>query len=262
MYTGQVMPLRPLSSDNSSYTITFDGPRVKCWNHALENVTISSTIPTSGKKFMLFNSTWSDQDLQSNISALHFSFVYPKGFLPAPKQLNKTCGPSGGCSYTSYPPENATLSIVLERTTMECHAFTTTYTVDFDYQRGMQHVNYTASSLEPLQFKDDNDFKWNATEHIELPNTTDAYLDWTAELPSWTYKANSRAILDSIGLNIDYRWYGLTGRKPSDLITGTYRLPNGSEAEIGGLQYLTGGETINSMSTKQLVILYSPLTAS
>jgi hypothetical protein len=254
MYTGQIVPLRPLSSENSSYTMTFEGPQIKCRTE-VTNITLDSTALDSGAKLMLFNVTWSTQGFRTNRSVLQLSSIVPKGFFPGPRLLNKTCDADGNCGGYIYPPLDATLSIILERYTLECDAYTTAYTVDFGYERGIQHIKYTTGSVQQLEHIVDNDFTWNATEHTELPNTTQEYLDWTSRLPLWEYKTNSRALIDSVGLNLDYQWYKKYTRDMSDNPIGTFCLPNGNEISIGGVSYTNDGE-IQSRSTIGNVCMY------
>jgi hypothetical protein len=177
--------MAPLTSENSSYTLMFGGPRVQC--HNLTTVRMLSPLEKGKGNLVLFNATWPTREFYGNQSALEVTYTDALGFYPAPSKINSTCNGQGTCTWFTNPPDNATVTMLLERRILQCDAYITTYSVDFNYVKGIQHITYSTSADQGLQFPKSQSITWNATESTRLPNDTQTYKDWRASLPTWYY---------------------------------------------------------------------------
>ena len=249
MSSGQIIPFAPLLGENSSYTLTFEGPYFQCYN--LSTVQMTSPLPhASNIKVPVYETGW--LPLEGH-AIFHVNRTVPVGYHPVTEEDRKCVGWNieDGCG--SDQISNATISIVLERHTLECKAYTTMYQVDIAYEKGIQHTAYSTGTREDLYFRAYEEFEWNITENGAVPNAAQAYKDWIALLSTWYHKANSMAIINSIGYNLNYRWFQQTGREYTgggpdgkDVKFWMYKMLNGTEIELGEVT----GETTNNADSK------------
>jgi hypothetical protein len=250
MSTGQIVPIAPLASENSSYTLTFEGPRVVCRNLTMTNITIPS-LP-HGISVNAFNATPPEYTLPGeNMDFMYFTQTKTMGYYPAKRVEDIDLF------------SNETFTMVFERQTTQCESFTTMYQVNISYVRGIQQTTYSTGMDKRLIYLALDTFRWNKTEHYEVPKETQGYKDWAAEIPEWVYKTNSRAILESVSSAIAYQWVLSVGRSGSEPILGTYRLPNGSAIELASLSDINSRpESTNSkfriVFTDTLLTLWLP----
>jgi hypothetical protein len=125
--------------------------------------------------------------------------------------------------------------MVFEQQTLQCEAYTTTYSVNISYIKGIQRIEYTTDNAERLQHEYNLIFSWNTTGNFTMPTETEKYKKWESQVPLWKEKANSRAILDSVGYNLEYQWREAFFRS-NENTTQTYLLPNGTETVLGKMQ--------------------------
>jgi hypothetical protein len=142
---------------------------------------------------------------------------------------------------------------------MQCEAYTAQYQADISYVRGIQHVTYTTSSEERLQFRHSGDFRWKATGNHTVPVDTQEYKDWKSQLPTWNHRANSRAILDAVGYNLDYQWLQYMERDSFERTAGTIRLSNGTEVTLGKIVTNKLDNRLLENNSKPLITLVNVL---
>ena len=81
----------------------------------------------------------------------HVNRTVPVGYYPVTEEDRKCVGWNieDGCG--SDQISNATISIVLERHTLECKAYTTMYQVDIAYEKGIQHTAQEQEKIFTLE---------------------------------------------------------------------------------------------------------------
>jgi hypothetical protein len=223
--------MTPLKGENSSYALTFKGPLIQCSSPTPAKFTISDEGP-DGNNVVVYNGTWPHLDILDNQPVFSLTQRRVAGFYPAPSWLESTCYHSGSCVELSYPSFNRSVTMVFEQQTLQCEAYTTTYSVNISYIKGIQRIEYTTENAERLQHEFQLSFSWNTTDNSTMPTDTEKYKMWESRIPSWKEKANSRAILDSVGYNLGYQW-SQTFIRSLENTTQTYLLPNGTETALG-----------------------------
>jgi hypothetical protein len=227
----QIIPLAPLKGENSSYALTFKGPLVKCLSHKPAKSTIRDDGPDE-KNVVVYHGTWPRWDSFESHPLFNLTHSRVAGFYPAPRWLHQTCSDNGSCVGISYPTFNTSVTMVFEQKTLQCEAYTTTYSVNISYIKGIQRIEYTTDNAEWFEHENKLSFSWNTTGNSTMPTDTERYKMWESQVPSWKEKANSRAILDSIGYNLEYQW-SQTFSRSRENTTQTYLLPNGTETALG-----------------------------
>ncbi len=236
--------MAPLTSENSSYTVTFEGPQIRCQTLSVVNTTNTSSTLSD---LIAYKASWPYLGLVDDEVVMKLSYINPMGYFPIQKQILDSCSSANACNYTLDPPWNTSYTAVLEQHTIQCKGFNTVHRTSIDYVRGVQNITYTTETEEELHFRLLDDFRWNSTERYELPNDTQEYKDWVKQLPVWAYKVNSQAILDAVGKNLEYQWAIQVSRdNTDDVAVGTYQLPNGTEVELGALSETFWGDTMKN----------------
>lgn len=105
-----------------------------------------------------------------------------------------------------YPFRNMSVTMVFEQQTLQCEAYSTSYSVNISYTKGIRRIEYTTDNPERLQHEYNLIFSWNTTGNASMPTETERYKRWKSQIPSWKEKANSRSILDSVGYNLEYKF--------------------------------------------------------
>jgi hypothetical protein len=226
--------MAPLKGENSSYTLIFKGPLVQCSNSTPARFTISDEGPDRDN-IVVYNGTWPHWNILDDRPVFSLTQRRVAGFYPAPIWLEHTCNESGSCIGLSYPFRNMSVTMVFEQQTLQCDAYTTIYSVNISYIKGIQRIEYTTDNAERLQHDDNLIFSWNTTGNLTMPTETKIYKRWESKIPSWKEKANSRAILDSVGYNLEYQW-GQAFFRGDENTTQTYLLPNGTETVLGEMK--------------------------
>lgn len=230
MSTGQLTPLAPLAGENSSYALTFEGPRLQCYNISLQTDLVF-TDP-GGSVFPVFNASWLKPSWNGMKGEAVFELTYNKmkGFYPALRMIEE-CDSGGNCTSKVTPQANETVQILLDKQTMRCEAFVSTYDVNVSYSKGIQNITYTMSDAQSFEFGNNRGYLWEANSSSQIAVDTQAYKDYIALLPTWNYNVTSRAILDAVGYNLEYKWRQRMVRSDDKL--GKHRLANGTEVELG-----------------------------
>jgi hypothetical protein len=246
--------MAPLKGENSSYALTFKGPLVQCSSSTPGKSTISDPGPDN-KDVVLYNGTWPRLDSLDNQPVFSLTQRRVAGFYPAPRWLYRTCDDSGSCAEQSYPFRNTSVTIVFEQQILHCDAYTTAYSVNISYIKGIQRIEYTTDNAERLQHDDMLVFSWNATENMTMPTDTVEYKRWESQIPSWKEKANIRGVLDSVGYNLKYQWSQAFSRGYGNT-TQTYILLNGTETALGQmLGHRQDSPSGNPSNSKQREVL-------
>ena len=215
--------MAPLTGENSSYTLVFEGPRVQCHDgKALR----TADAPSGRLDLVVSNGTWFAHDPQGSPPILELTSTNAVGYFPAPRKPNEECRECYGvdcCSDTVWPPLNTTVTALIEDWTMQCDASTVTYQVEVKYERGIQHVTYTTAAEKMLHLNQSKIFQARA-DGGEI-----------ARSPAWYHQVNIRALLDSVGQNLQHQWDVHVGRAKGVSTVGTHKIPNGTEIELGKL---------------------------
>jgi hypothetical protein len=155
------------------------------------------------------------------------------GYYPAPIMLPRNCSDgSNSCLARYYPGLDMPVTMVFEEQTLLCEAYTTTYSVNISYIKGIQRIEYTTDNAKRLQ--DEYKLKFSGIENGSriTPTDMEEYKRWQSKIPPWKETANIRAILDSVGYNLQYQW-SLAFSRTYFNKTETYLLPDGTETALG-----------------------------
>ncbi|KAJ8115503.1 hypothetical protein OPT61_g2868 [Boeremia exigua] len=232
MSSGQIVPMAPLGGENSSYTLTFYGPQIQCANFTLDKSLTPTNPGIKGNRTVAtYNATWPETRNLTNQSVFTLTKTRVVGYLPAPRWAERNCTGTT-CSGRPWPAYNATVTMVLEQQSMQCKAFVARYLVYMTYVRGIQNVEYRTYDTDRLQHEGSLAFGWNVTKNVTMPSDTKEYKAWESQIPPWKVKANVRALLDSVGSNLNYQYRQAYERWDVDRTHG-YLLPNGSTMELG-----------------------------
>lgn len=246
MSTGQITTLNPLGTANSSCGFTFEGPQVRCQSRPVTNVTVEGAgWNYPGRDEVLFNSTWLSAENPVDSKALVLSSDSFVGYYPVPSLSAELCD---GNPCFDDRPENATLSMIVERHVLECDAFKAMYKAKIRYERGIQQVTYEVKEIEKFQFTPERKFEWDAAETSNVPNTTQAYGEFTASVKEWIYEANTRAVMDALGTSLAYTWRGSIIGSIGEPI-GTFKLSNGSDVPIASAVFSPSELTKSKLET-------------
>ncbi|KAH7074435.1 hypothetical protein BKA63DRAFT_595919 [Paraphoma chrysanthemicola] len=252
MFSGQSVTMPPLTGENSSYTLAFEGPRVQCRDLMMRN---STSLFQGDHVEVVFNGTWVYHgSFDDDGTSFERTYSRAVGYFPVPEKTIETCN-NHGCSYSEVPLPDTTVTMIFENQVMRCDAYTALYQANIKYGRGLQQVTYTTGAEEKLQFRKFTQFEWNATDSGSTqPDDTQVYKDWAAKLPEWYHKANSQAILESVGLHLGYIWSRRFHPTFAGGAVGNYRLANGTVVNIGGVTEVSEGASYNILQDTVLNI--------
>lgn len=253
MSGAQIISMAPLGGENSSYALAFDGPTVQCSESKLTQSTISEASYV-GTHVVVYNGTWPSLRDLDNQSVFILTQSRVVGYYPAPIWTPQTYFADGTYSFVTYPPDDMSVNIILEHRTLHCEAHTTTYSVNISYAKGIRRIEYTTGNTERFRHVQGLSFRWNATENRTMPTDTEEYKEWESQVRLWKEKANSRAILDSVGYNLEYQWAEDLARG-TDNKTKTYLLPNGTEIALGLIENHPQEMFPGYRASKQLEVL-------
>jgi hypothetical protein len=252
--------MAPLKGENSSYALTFTGPSVQCSSKTPAKFTTIDEW-ADRNNVVVYNGTWlrvydlakqritldQQQDsLQKQQDSLHnkwdlsdsqpvFNLTQRRvlGYYPAPISLWGSCNnETHSCVEHFLPDLDMPVTMVFEEQTLQCKAYTTTYSVNISYIKGIQRIEYTTDNAEKMQHEYLLNFSWGEDGNSTMPTDTEEYQRWQSKIPPWIQKSNSRAILDSVGYNLEYQWRQAFSRRYRN-VTETYFLPNGTETALG-----------------------------
>jgi hypothetical protein len=228
--------MAPLKGENSSYALTFTGPFVQCSSQTPAKFTIIDDDPDRNN-VVVYNGTWlrlGQWDLSDNQPVFNLTQRRVAGYYPPPILLWRNCSEEyHSCVSKSLPDFDMPVTMVFEEQTLQCKAYTTTYSVNISYIKGIQRIEYTTDNAERLQHEYMLRFSWIENGNPTMPtDTEEEYKRWQSQVLSWMEKSNSRAILDSVGYNLEYQWSQAFSRDYNNM-TETYVLPNGTETALG-----------------------------
>ncbi|KAF2750250.1 hypothetical protein M011DRAFT_465029 [Sporormia fimetaria CBS 119925] len=200
---GDIVPLSRPNGDNSSYSLTFHGPRLVC-DHVTTNITIPA-IPLNETYRGITNLTliesgsWFQRDDTSTLvpEGMNSTFNKPVGFFIGNDQK----------------------FVVMEQASWLCRLHDTTYSATVSHSGGRQHVTYTTGHTAPFRFDID-------------------YSGWNGTADSYIYAANSFALFDSMVRNLIithdefFRNISTTEDYENAPKIGAYTLPDGTQAEL------------------------------
>jgi hypothetical protein len=243
--------MAPLRGENSSYALTFTGPFVQCSSQTPTKSTIIDD-DADRNNVVVYNGTWPRRavlafewdsldgqgDISDNQAVFNLTQRRVVGYYPAPILLWRNCSEeTQSCLSQSLPDLDMPVTMVFEEQALQCEPYNTTYSVKISYIKGIQRIEYTTDNAERLHHKYQIDSSWIGNGSSTMPTDTEEYKRWESQFPSWKEKANSRAILDSVGYNLEYQWSQAFSRNYNN-ITETYVLPNGTETALGDMEGL------------------------
>jgi hypothetical protein len=245
----------PLKGENSSYALTFTGPFVQCSSQSPAKSTIVDDDPDRNnvvvynatrprldsvdkqvenldKQRNSLNNQW---DISDSQPVFNLTQRRVTGYYPAPILLWRNCSDDTNSCVSQYLPDlDVAVTMVFEEQTLQCEAYTTTYSVNISYIKGIQGIQCTTDKIERFQHEYQPSFSWIQDGNFTVPTDTEEYKRWQSRFLSWKEKSNSRAILDSVGYNLEYQWSQAFIRRYNN-ITETYLLPNGTETALGSM---------------------------
>jgi len=179
----------------------------------------------------VFRASWSRDDLyDGSQNILDLVTSKPAGYYPISRMYTDECITQHAtqvCSVHYEPPDNSTVPMLVEEKRLQCTPYIATYNVSISYMRGVRHLTYNTSSAENLRFRHQEDCV------SDSQNPDKCTKNWRSSLSYWYQKATVRAILDSVGYNLEYEWTQSVSRYPSNTFSFPYRLANSTEIALG-----------------------------
>jgi hypothetical protein len=213
---GKLAEIAPPSRENSSYTLTFRAPQLKC-DITTSNVSLKMAediaIPTSSLPFIGYANSWDTNDT--------FSVILRTSPIGHYTILNKTKSTSK-IDNTTY--------IVAEVTTQKCKTLSALFELTLSYAGKEQLVEYSVSDHQPSQFT----FGVLRQPGKKMTNET-----WKAEVEETIMGWNVFALLDSSMSSLVWAWNDSIYLDAEFLSHTTYTLPGGKAVKLQAVSQRT-----------------------